>query len=99
MHTVNNVRFDAPYRLLCIAFGFGIIADAFLRVTPWGLNVLLTAIVALLAAVVLTRWRGIELTGEGRWLAPAIVFFAATLVWRDSPMLTTANACALLVTA
>jgi hypothetical protein len=97
MHAVNNVRFETPYRLLVIAVSFGMIADGLLRVTPWGLNLLLAVACALAASVTLTCWSAIDMTGEGRWLVPAIVFFAAALVWRDSPTLTTANACALLV--
>src|SRR5436190_20286277 len=97
MLAVNTVRFDAPHRLLSIALAFGVIADALLRATPWGLNVLLTLLCALGAAVALTRWSGIELSGEGRWLAAPIVVFGVGLVWRDSPTLTIANAAALLL--
>jgi hypothetical protein len=97
MLAVNNVRFEAPYRLLFIALIFGVIADALLRVGPWGLNLLLTVLCALGAAVLLARWNDVELTGEGRWLAIAAVFFAVALVWRDSPTLTVANACAVAV--
>jgi hypothetical protein len=95
MHDVNNVRFHAPYRLLFIALAYGVIADLLLRATPWGLNVLLAVVCALAAAALLTHWSHVRLEGEGRWLVPAIVFFAVGLVWRDSPTLTTANALAL----
>src|SRR6185503_19047392 len=91
MPGVNNRR------LLLIALGFGLFADALLRVTPWGLNVLLVTIAGVAAAALLTRWTGIQLSGEGRWLAVASLFFAMALVWRDSPTLTTANALALIV--
>lgn len=97
MHAVNNTRFERPYHLLCIALVFGLFADALLRVGPWGLNLLLVVLLGLVAAVALSRWSGMPLAGEGRWLVPCIGFFAAALVWRDSPTLTTANACALAV--
>ncbi|HEY3058228.1 MAG TPA: DUF4173 domain-containing protein [Chloroflexota bacterium] len=77
-----------------MAFGVG--ADALLRVTPWGLNVFLVTIGGLAAALAVSRASNAELSGEGRYLAIASLFFAAALVWRDSPTLTTANTCALL---
>src|SRR3954451_18124979 len=91
MLAVNNSR------LLLVALAFGVFADALLRVTPWGLNVFLVVLGGAGAAVLLSRWNGIELSGEGRWLALVSLFFAAALVWRDSPTLTTANSLALLI--
>src|SRR5262245_14741875 len=91
MPTVNNGR------LLVIALGFGLFADTLLRVTPWGLNILVVSIAGIAAAAILSRWNNSQLSGEGRILALGCVFFAAALVWRDSPTLTTANAVALTV--
>ncbi len=87
---VNNAR------LVVVALAFGVVADALLRVTPWGLNVFLVTICGIAAALAVSRNSHIELTGEGRYLVIASIFFAAALVWRDSPTLTTANTCALL---
>jgi hypothetical protein len=61
------------------------------------LNVLLVALLGIGAAALLARWANIQLEGEGRWLAAAIVLSALCLVWRNSPTLTVANAGALLV--
>ena len=91
MLAVNNSR------LLLVALAFGVFADALLRVTPWGLNLFLVVLGGIGAAALLSRWNRVDLSGEGRWLALASVFFAAALVWRDSPTLTTANSLALLV--
>lgn len=91
MHGVNNGR------LLLVAAAFGVFADALLQVTPWGLNVALVVLGGIVAAGILSHWSGVALSGEGRWLALAAVFFAAALVWRASPTLSTANACALVV--
>jgi len=96
MHPVNSAPKIGGI-LLVSALGFGVLADVFLRVTPWGLNVLLVVLLGLGAAVALARTTQVRLQGEGRWLALAIVFFAAALAWRDSPTLTFANAGALLV--
>ena len=93
MHAVNTIG----GRLLIIAIIFGIAADLLLRETPWGLNVLLVALLGIGAAALLARWGNMRLEGDGRWLAVAIVVFALGLVWRDSPTLTVANAGALLV--
>lgn len=92
MPTVNN----SPFRLLLLAGVFGLFADALLRVTPWGANVLVAVLGSVAAAWLLCRWNRTPMTGEGRWLVPAMLFFAAALVWRDSPTLTVANGAALL---
>jgi hypothetical protein len=92
MHTVNN----SPYRLLLIVAVLAIFADALLRATPWGANLFVAVLGALAAARLLCRWNNTAMTGEGRWLVPAMLFFVAALVWRDSPTLTTANAAALV---
>ena len=69
----------------------GVLGDLLLRATPWGLNVLLwvTALVGLAAALMILG--GVDVRGEGRWLAVPTVFFAALFVWRDSDMLAVVN--------
>src|ERR687894_1307749 len=76
----------------------GVLGDALLRATPWGINVLLWS-GALLAALcaLQTRWRGCALAGEGRWLLGAAVLAAAAFAWRDSPTLKLLDALALAV--
>src|SRR5947209_4654482 len=63
----------------------GVLGDALLRATPWGLNVLLW-VGALVAAIIalLSRWRLHVIRTEGRWLYAPVVFFAAAFAWRDS---------------
>jgi hypothetical protein len=76
----------------------GVLGDALLRATPWGLNVLLWS-GALLAALcaLRARWRGRALAGEGRWLLGAATIAAAAFAWRDSPTLKLLDALALCV--
>ena len=70
---------------LAVALGLGLLAEGLLRTTPWGLNVLLVVLAtAATAWGVAYRWH-VALRGQGRWLAPGIVLFAACLVWRDAP--------------
>ncbi|MGI8656683.1 MAG: DUF4153 domain-containing protein [Pyrinomonadaceae bacterium] len=69
------------------ALVLGMLGDALLRVTPWGLNILLWIVVLVLAAAVLVRWRGVELKGEGAKLLLPVVLSAAVFAWRDSPVL------------
>ncbi|MBA3768170.1 MAG: DUF4173 domain-containing protein, partial [Acidobacteria bacterium] len=63
----------------------GVMGDALLRATPWGLNVLLWVGVLVLAFIALiARWRTRLLKEEGRWLVLPALFFAAAFAWRDS---------------
>ncbi|OLE51913.1 MAG: hypothetical protein AUG51_20675 [Acidobacteria bacterium 13_1_20CM_3_53_8] len=66
----------------------GVLGDALLRATPWGLNALMwaAALVAAIAAL-MSRWRA-GARGEGvRWLFIPIIFFSAAFAWRDAGML------------
>jgi len=69
------------------ALVLGVVGDALLRVTPWGLNVLLWTVVLVAAAAGLVRWRGVELKGEGGRLLLPVMLFAAAFAWRDSLVL------------
>lgn len=65
----------------------GVIGDALLRATPWGLNVTLWVCAFLAAALALARRDGAKARaawGEGRWLWPAIALLAVFFSWRDS---------------
>jgi hypothetical protein len=84
-------------RVLGVALGVGIAADLLLRITPWGLNLTLVAVLVVLGGWVLARRGAVKLEGEGRWLVVPFLFFAVALAWRDSPTLNVANALALLV--
>lgn len=81
----------------------GVLGDALLRETPWGLNVLLWT-GALAAAMCLLHERaGVEGAGgaswraDGGWLFLPVFFFAAAFVWRDSPTLNLLDGMALFV--
>jgi hypothetical protein len=85
-------------RVLEAALLMGLLGDALLRATPWGINVLLwvgalaTAILALLV-----RWRRDVLNAQGRWLFLPVILFAAAFTWRDSWTLRFMDALAVLV--
>jgi Domain of unknown function (DUF4173) len=85
-------------RVLEAALLMGLLGDALLRATPWGVNVLLW-VAALMAAVIalLARWRRGVLAAEGRWLLLPVIFFAAGLAWRDSTTLRSLDVLALLI--
>ena len=64
----------------------GLMGDLLLRATPWGVNFSLW-VAALVAAAAVVAWLGhLRVAGEGRWLVPVAVVFAAGIAWRDSPM-------------
>lgn len=70
--------------LLPAALGLGIAGDALLRVTPWGVNVLLWTVLGLGVLWELARRSALPLAGEGTWLALPALCFAGGLAWRDS---------------
>jgi hypothetical protein len=65
--------------VLGAALALGALGNALLRATPWGINVLLWVAAAVLVVAVVARWRQVSLAGQGRWLVPLILFFAAAL--------------------
>jgi hypothetical protein len=62
----------------------GILGDGLLRATPWGLNVFLWVGVLAAALLALSRRKRAALKGDGAWLLPAVIVFAAAFAWRDS---------------
>lgn len=74
----------------------GLLGDALLRATPWGLNVLLWVGALAAAYAALVRRRRVRLGGEGRWLVPAALAVAFAFVWRDSLTLKTIDFFAVL---
>ncbi len=94
-----NERTKLGLEVLEAALLLGLLGDALLRATPWGLNVFLwTGALATASIMLLARWRCVALTGEGRWLVLPTIFFALAFAWRDSPVLEFLDALALLVT-
>jgi hypothetical protein len=76
----------------------GILGDALLRATPWGLNVTLwSGALALALLALLVRGRSKALSGEGRWLLLPLAFFSAGFAWRDSLTLQILDALGLAV--
>lgn len=75
----------------------GVLGDTLLRATPWGINFFLW-ILAFAGVLTGLAWRGRALlAGEGRWLVFTAVFFAAGLIWRDSPVVGALDVLAALV--
>ena len=70
--------------LLPAALGVGVAGDALLRVTPWGLNVLLWIGLLLGFCWLLARRSAFRPLGEGVWLAMPALVLAGCLAWRDS---------------
>ncbi len=83
--------------VLAAALVLGLLGDLLLRATPWGVNVFLWVAVLASAAVALSRWGRLEVAGEGRWLVPVAVLFAAAVAWRDSPIVASLDVLAVLV--
>src|SRR5215204_1631729 len=83
--------------LLGSALFLGLLGDELFRAMPLGLNLLLwvAALVALLIA--LSRWGGVRLTRERRWMIPTLLLFASLVVWRDSTWLVALNLFAIVV--
>jgi hypothetical protein len=85
--------------ILAAALALGIAADALLRATPYGLNLLLWALAFLAALFALARWGRPLLIGTRRLLLVPLVVSAALFCWRDSSWLAALNAAALLGSA
>ena len=85
--------------LLLTALLVGLLGDVLLRATPWGVNILLWTIVVAAGSVLLMRFGGVAAAGEGRWLVPVALLFAAGFAWRDSPAVAALNLLALLAAA
>lgn len=83
-----NAKTKTGLQILEAAILLGLLGDALLRATPWGLNVLLWvgALVAVMATLVLRRRRELW-TRETAALHAALIVFAAFVAWRDSTTL------------
>jgi hypothetical protein len=84
--------------VLQAALILGVVGNALLRATPWGLNVLLWVVLLVAAALALmARWRRQSLSRDGRWVILPLIFFAACFAWRDSPTLKLLDGMAILL--
>ncbi|HEY0048524.1 MAG TPA: DUF4173 domain-containing protein [Pyrinomonadaceae bacterium] len=92
-----NERTKTGLEIIEAAVLLGILGDAFLRATPWGLNVLLFtgALAATMTALVLRRKKEFW-NLQTASLHGALIFFAAMFVWRDSVELKFLNILAML---
>lgn len=81
--------------MLIAALALGVLGDLLLRARPWGLNILIWAAALVGVVIFIVRWRRVAFNGHGRWLAAPVLFFAAAIAWRDSPVLTALNFLAL----
>jgi hypothetical protein len=92
-----NERTKTGLEIIEAAVLLGILGDAFLRATPWGLNVLLFvgALAATMLALVLRRRREFW-NFQTASLHAALVFFAAMFAWRDAIQLKILNVLAML---
>ena len=82
-----NERTKFGLGILAVAVIMGMLGDALLRETPWGLNVLVWIVAMVGAVSALSRFVGTDLPGNNRWLALALIGLAALFAWRDSPTL------------
>lgn len=82
-----NAGTQAGLTVLGVALALGVLGDALLRATPWGLNVLLWVGATLAGLWLAARRLGLDLDGEGKWLAVPALLFAGCLAWRDSATL------------
>lgn len=92
-----NERTKTGLEIIQVAIVLGVLGDILLRVTPWGLNVLLFNAAFALGMIMLLRRRAPEyLTLQTYSLFGALVFFASMFVWRDSIELRIADTFAIL---
>lgn len=94
-----NNRTKLSLNILEAALLLGVLCDALLRQTPWGVNVFLCVSALVVAMYALhERWGRESLrTMDGGWLLLPIVFFAAAFAWRASATLKFLDGLALFV--
>jgi hypothetical protein len=84
-------------QILLAALLLGVLADALLRGTPWGLNLMLWVMAVVVAIVMLVTRNRVGWALERSWLAIPLVLFAAFTVWRDSTVLKLLDVWALMI--
>lgn len=92
-----NERTKTGLEILQSAILLGILGDVLLRVTPWGINILLF-FGAMAAAMIMLFMRRKQEFWNAQTLAlnGALIFFAAMFSWRDSSELQTFDALMIL---
>lgn len=91
-------RSKAALILLIAAAVFGVLADQLLKVTPWGINVMIATLVLTGVVIVTSRATAAvgALKGGGRWFALPALAFAGVFALRDTTALSAFNLLALL---
>lgn len=85
-------------RVLVDALLLGIVGDALLRVSSWGVNLTLWSIALVVAMLTLGRRKFDALPPDARWISGLAVGLALAFLWRDSASLAVYNALALAAT-
>ena len=67
------------------ALAMGVLGDALLRASPWGINLTLWTLALVAASLALRRWAGLDPAGRA-WV-PMALAIAILMAWRDSPTL------------
>ncbi|MFA6564095.1 MAG: DUF4173 domain-containing protein [Verrucomicrobiia bacterium] len=91
----DDIKYQQALVVLMAAVAFGVLGDALLRATPWGLNAALCVTAVVVAAAAL-RWRFEPARNDLALLAVATLF-AWGCAWRDSGTLKMLDAAAVLL--
>ncbi len=84
--------------VLGTALILGSLGDLLLRATPWGINLVLWTVAAIIAAVALAVWGRVGSASAGLWLLPVAPCFAAGVAWRATPVVVALDVVAALAT-
>src|SRR2546428_2126088 len=86
------------FSIMAAALAAGALGDGLLRATPWGLNLFVwIATLAALSAGALILKR-VDRDAGSRWLVIPLLFFAAAIAWRDSPVLKALSLIGIVIT-
>jgi hypothetical protein len=83
--------------LIGVALVLGVLGDALLRATPWGVNFFVRIALLVGLAVSFARWGHMVTRGEGRWLVFVAIVFASGIVLRDSPVVVFLDVLAVMI--
>jgi hypothetical protein len=83
--------------ILAIAIVIGVLADLLLRVTPWGLNLLLLISAVAVSIFALAHYAKLSKQAFLGWLGAGAFLFSAGFVWRDSYVLNGLDVLGLMV--
>ena len=83
--------------IVLAALLLGVLGDALLRATPWGVNLVLWVGSLVAAVLALLARQRLRVSGEGGYLVLPVLFFAGCLAWRSSGVLVALGLLALAV--